>query len=547
MEPSFKKSENQSLQTRINLLEKSSSDLQASLATLRASEEKYRRLFETDPDAIIVFDADSLYIEDVNAAAHQLFGFSELEFKNLPFDTLCALKEQTLSEMIRIINRGAKEKQILRGHFKRKDETSFPGAFYYGSFTSISGKKLFAAIREITEKLKTEELLRKSQEQLFQAQKMEALGTLVAGVAHEINNPINLVMYNIPLIKRIWNDFKPVMAANAEKHPNLKYGGLTYGFIKENLDQLIEDMDMAAKRVETIVRRLKDFSRKSSIQEKLDISVNEAVENALRLSQSTLKKSKVTINSALSEDIPLIKGHLQSIEQVVLNLIVNAIEAIDHDHGEIFLRTTFLRTEKAVIIQVQDNGKGMAPETLEKIFDPFFTEKQADGGTGLGLSVSFSLIKSHAGDITCRSEPGKETVFEIRLPLEPSRKPVKVLIVDDDSAFRKLLSQVLKRAGHYSVEMSSNGTEALIKLGTYLPDLLILDLFMPQMNGLEVCRAIVQVKKLDQMKVIIITGLPDSPEIAEIKKIGFMNIFSKPLEINQFVKDVTGMFQKDWF
>ncbi len=545
MDSSPKNSENHRLKTRIKFLEKGAGDLQSCLAALRANEEKYRQFFETDSDAIIIFDADSLAIEDFNAAACQVFGYSVSEFLSLSFEKVCVFKEQTLSEMIREINRGEKEKKILRNHFMRKDRSIFPGAFFPGSFKSESGKKLFAAIRDISEKLKIEEQLKKSQEQLFQAQKMEALGTLVAGVAHEINNPINLVMYNIPLIKHIWHDFKPVMEANEEKHPNLKYGGLTYDFINDNLDQLIDDIDMAAKRVETIVRRLKDFSKKSSIQVKSDISINEAVENALRLAQSTIKKSKVVVNSVLCEKIPTIKGHLQSIEQVVLNLVVNAIEAIDHDHGEILIRTAFLKSEKVIIIQVQDNGKGMGNQTLEKIFDPFFTQKQADGGTGLGLSVSYSLIQSHAGEIICRSKPGKGAEFEIRLPMEPEQKSVKVLIVDDDSAIRKLLSRALKQEGNYVVKMSSNGTKALIKLGTYLPDLLILDLFMPQMNGLEVCQSIIMEKKLEKMKVVIITGRPDSPKIEEIKKIGFINVFSKPLDINQFVKDVGNMFFKD--
>lgn len=387
--------------------------------------------------------------------------------------------------------------------------------------------------------------LNKSREQLFQAQKMEALGTLVAGVAHEINNPINLIMYNIPLIQRIWQDFKPEIKANEQHFRDKKYGGLTWAFINENLDQLIADMDLAAKRVETIVRRLKDFARKSSILEKSDISINDAVLNALRLAQSTLTKSQVSIQTTLAEDLPRIKGHLQSIEQVMLNLVINAIEAIDHDHGAILISSQFVENKKQVVVTVEDNGKGMPPETLDKIFDPFFTEKQADGGTGLGLSVSYSLIKSHEGDITCRSEPGKGSVFEIQLPLEPERKPIKVLIADDDPALRRLLARALTSGGNFNVETTSNGTEALIRIGTYMPDLLILDLFMPQMNGLEVCRTIIKEQKLSKMKVVIITGLPGSPEIEELKKIGYFNIFAKPLKIKQFIQDVSALFEKN--
>ncbi len=383
-----------------------------------------------------------------------------------------------------------------------------------------------------------EEKFRLSQEQLFQAQKMETLGTLVAGVAHEINNPINLIMYNIPLLKKIWHDFKPVLSNHATRYPAQKYGGLTYDFLNENLNQLISDMDLAAKRVETIVSSLKDFSRKSSIIDKSEMSVNDAVQNTLRLAQSTLKKSKVDVQIDLSDAIPPIKGHLQSIEQIILNLVINAIEAIDHDHGAIRINTDYDEKNKQVILIVSDNGSGMTPEILEKIFDPFFTQKQTQGGTGLGLSVTYSLVKAHEGEITCHSEEGRGTKFIVTLPLSPGKKPLKILIADDDSGLQKLLYQALSKAGNYRIEKAFNGIQALIKLGTYLPDLLILDLFMPQMNGLDVCRTIIKEKKLSKMKVMIITGLPNSNELAEIKKIGFMNVYTKPFNISRFVKAV---------
>ena len=523
---------------QIELLQKEANALRTSLAALTVKEKKYRQFFETASDAFIVFDVRSQQIEDVNFSALQLFGFSKEELIHTPFGDVCAEKEQILSAALHGSSKIYKEKQIITARFIRKDGSGFPGAVFSYGFESRGKIKILASIRDISEKLKTEEKLQKSQEQLFQAQKMESLGILVAGVAHEINNPINLIMYNIPLMKKIWNDFKPVFKENENKHPNTKYGGLTYRFINENMDQLIDDMDMAAKRVETIVNRLKDFSRKSNTIEKSDMSINDAVKNALRLAQSTLKKSNVALHEKLPKNIPLIKGHLQSIEQVVLNLLINANESIDHDQGKIQISTEFLESEKTILLKVQDNGKGMSSDTLEKIFDPFFTKKQAEGGTGLGLSVTYSLIKTHGGEIACQSRQGEGTLFTVSLPLDTEKKPFKILIVDDDKSIQKLLRQALKKAGNYSIGSSYSGTEALIKLGTDLPDLLILDLFMPQMNGLAVCRTIIKEEKLSKTKVIIITGMPDSREIEEIKKIGFHHICPKPIDIKQFVKDV---------
>lgn len=218
--------------------------------------------------------------------------------------------------------------------------------------------------------------------------------------------------------------------------------------------------------------------------------------------------------------------------------MINAIEAIDHDHGVISINTDYDEKKKRVILIVCDNGSGMTAEVLEKIFDPFFTKKQTQGGTGLGLSVTYSLVKAHEGEITCHSEEGTGAKFTVMLPLTPDEKPLKILIADDDQGLQKLLYQALAKAGNYTIEKAFNGTQALIKMGTYLPDLLILDLFMPRMNGLDVCRTIIKEEKLSKMKVMIITGLPNSIELAEIKKIGFMNVYTKPFNLSQFVKTV---------
>jgi PAS domain S-box-containing protein len=253
---------------------------------------------------------------------------------------------------------------------------------------------------DITEQVEAEETLRKSQEQLYQAQKMEALGTLVAGAAHEINNPINLIIYNIPLFQKVWNDFVPILKEHAGKEPNRKYGGMPFDFLEANLDQLLSDMDMAANRVAKIVTDLKDFARQSNVADKRAIQINDAVENAMRLAQVTVRKSGVHLELDLAQNLPLIEGNLQSIEQIILNITINAIQAIDHDQGKIKIATKFQDKDEQVCISISDNGRGIAPSISSKIFDPFVTDKQAEGGTGLGLSVTYSLVKAHDGEIS---------------------------------------------------------------------------------------------------------------------------------------------------
>jgi signal transduction histidine kinase len=383
-----------------------------------------------------------------------------------------------------------------------------------------------------------EKALREIQSQLQQAQKMETLGTLVAGVAHEINNPINLIMYNIPLLKKIWVDFLPILMERNQREPERKFGGFAYDFLEDNLDQLVADMDMAAHRIAKTVSDLKNYSRQSNVAEKIPLQVNSAVKNALRLAQSTLRKSDVNIKLNLADDLPDIEGNLQSIEQIILNITINAIHAVHHNRGAIEITTGLRIKDGMVYIRITDNGRGISPAIADKIFLPFVTDKQSDGGTGLGLSVTYSLVKAHDGEIEFETSRDRGTSFNVYLPTLLSHQAAKILVVDDDDAIRQILIEAITMDRQYLVEEASNGIEASIKLGTYRPDLLILDIFMPEMDGLEVCRNIRSEPELSDLKVIITTGHPDHPKLDEVVKLGFTNILSKPFDLINFVKDI---------
>ena len=383
-----------------------------------------------------------------------------------------------------------------------------------------------------------ETALHDSQQQLQQAQKMETLGTLVAGVAHEINNPINLIMYNIPLLQKIWADFMPVLKERQSMEPNQKFGGFDYDFLADNLAQLMADMEMAAHRVAKTVSDLKNFSRQSNVAEKLPLQVNSAVRNAMRLAQTTLRTSAVEVNLQFGEDLPDIDGNLQSIEQIILNIIINAVQAIDHGHGKIDVTTGYRNQDGRVYIRITDNGRGISTAISDKIFLPFISDKQSEGGTGLGLSVSYSLVKAHKGEIVFDTTPGEGTTFTVYLPSGLIGQAPKVLVVDDDNAIRQMMIEALTMNHQYLVEEASNGIEASIKLGTYRPDLLILDIFMPEMDGLEVCRIISSEPELADMKVIITTGYPQHPKLDEVVVLGYTNIFSKPFNLLNFIEAI---------
>ena len=378
----------------------------------------------------------------------------------------------------------------------------------------------------------TEITLREAEQRLQQAQKMETLGTLVAGVAHEINNPINLILYNLPLLQKIWTDLLPALISLAESAPERKFGGFTADFLKDNLAQLVADMEMAANRVTKIVADLKNFSRQSNIAEKHLLNINTAVTNALRLAQTTLRKVAIGVRTELAPDLPEVEGNLQSIEQVVLNIVINAAQAIDHTHGEILIQTGFSLKDGRVYLRVTDNGRGVSPVMAERVFLPFVTDKQAQGGTGLGLSVTYSIVQAHGGEIFFENrEGGAGTAYTVQLPTPLKRRAAKILLVDDDPMVRQILMEALAIPRCYLMEEATNGIEASIRLGTYRPELLVLDVFMPEMDGVEVCRSIKTEPALAGMKVIITTGFPGHPKLDELAALGFTTVLTKPFNI----------------
>lgn len=502
---------------------------------LRESEEKYRSLVESTDDSICLVDKHCNYLF-MNKKCLFRFG--------LPIDEILGRSyaafhsEKATKDFVGKIEQVIESGESVSYEYKsERDDRDFIRTLSlvikpYGEINAVT-----VISKDITERKKMEA-------QVERAHKMEALEVLIAGVAHEINNPINTITLNLPLLQRIFQDFQPIMKEHAEKEPQRKYGGLTYNYLTKKLNRLLSAMEISADRVAKLSTQLKEFSKRSSIKDKKLIKINAAVENTILLIQTLYKETVVTIELDMARDIPLINGDFQSIEQIIMNLILNAIQAIDHDQGKVRIATGFQKNDGRIFISVSDNGRGIDPSIKDRMFDPFVTGRQSEGGTGLGLSVTYNLVAAHDGEITVQSQKGEGTTFTVFFPSKLMEKPVKILLVDDDEYVRIALTEAFTKDRSFLVDNAASGTEALVKLGTYRPDVLILDIFMPKMDGLEVCRILKTDPELSSVKVIVITGFPDHPKVEEVVGMGYTHVYSKPLKLRE-IKAAVDRILKD--
>jgi signal transduction histidine kinase len=251
---------------------------------------------------------------------------------------------------------------------------------------------------------------------LQRASRLASLGQLVSGVGHEINNPNQFIRGNIKIVKQALTDMLPILDEYHQSHPGLRIARLDYGFLREHLMTLVDDMAHGSERIKGIVEGLRHFAHEDEGLMVDRVDVNPLVEGCVRLVGKEVSK-RAQLEISLGDDIPTFNGNNQKIEQILVNLIVNASQAMPDDRrGTVWVSTSFEDPE--VIIEVRDDGKGMTERTLEKIFDPFFTTKRATGGTGLGLAITHRAVEEHGGTISVSSKPGLGTSIAIRIPME---------------------------------------------------------------------------------------------------------------------------------
>lgn len=270
--------------------------------------------------------------------------------------------------------------------------------------------------REIAERRHAEEELLLNQQQLVQADKMAALGILVSGVAHEINNPTGLILLEAPTVKRFHADAAKILEQYYRDNGDFICGGLPYSRMREEIPRSLDKLQEAGKRIKRIVDDLKDFARQGDVACSETVDLNHVAQVAVRLVEPSIRKATTRFSAAYGRHLPKFCGNAQRIEQVLVNLILNACQALTDPDGAIELATYCDLSRSTVTFRLRDEGSGITPENLARLTDPFFTTKRDSGGTGLGLAVSAGIVKEHGGVLSFDSTPGRETVVTLTLP-----------------------------------------------------------------------------------------------------------------------------------
>ncbi|MFL5262857.1 MAG: transporter substrate-binding domain-containing protein [Anaeromyxobacteraceae bacterium] len=274
--------------------------------------------------------------------------------------------------------------------------------------------------REVAERIHAEEELRRNQQQLLQADKMAALGVLVSGVAHEINNPNGLLLVDLQVIADVLADAAPILEEHSGRAGDFTLGGLRWSRLRDALPRLTAEMLDASRRVKRIVEDLKDYARRGDPALHDDVDLNEVVRTALRLVDGLVRRSTDRLALELAPDLPRVRGNTQRLEQVVVNLLVNSCQALPDRSRGIAIRT-WAEGGRAWL-EVRDEGVGIPPEHLAHVTEPFFTTKRERGGTGLGLAVSASIVKEHAATLGFESTAGAGTAARLSLPVPAAER-----------------------------------------------------------------------------------------------------------------------------
>jgi len=503
---------------------------------LRESEERYRLLFESNPQPMWVYDLETLAFLAVNESAVRHYGYSREQFLGMTIGDIRPPEDlPALHDAISNSVDGLDVAGVWR-HLK-KDGAIIEVEINSHSVVFAGRRAELILANDITERNRLEAALLSSEEQLRQSQKLEAIGQLAGGVAHDFNNLLTAINgYSALALRRVGAD-----------HPISSY---------------LEEIKKAGDRAANLTRQLLAFGRKQLLQP-LAINLNDIVGDMIKLLKRLIGED-VQLVTRSGAGLKQIKADPGQLEQVLVNLVVNARDAMPRG-GTVTIETANMTLDGAyasahvgvtpgeyVMLAISDTGTGMDQDTRLRVFEPFFTTKEKGKGTGLGLSTVYGIIKQSGGNVWVYSELGKGTTFKVYLPqvedeiaaradlkeeVARHRGTETVLLVEDEDMVRKLTSELLKESGYIVLE-ANGGEQALNIFNEHkeIIDLLITDVVMPKISGKEVAE---QLKKIHpETKVLFMSGYTDEAIVHHGIVDSHIAFIQKPFSENALTRKV---------
>ena len=506
---------------------------------LRESEEKFRQLVNYSPAGIYEVDFTKGKLVSVNDVMSEYTGYSKDELLDMSApDFLTRESQKQMQDRIARLMKGERIYGSAEYKARTKDGREFwmlvNARYFYDKYGKLQSAMVVA--HDITDRKRAQEEKERLEDRLQQAQKMEAIGTLAGGIAHDFNNILSVIIGYTELI---------LMNGNVEAE------------VKQNLKEIFN----ASKHARDMVKQILAFSRQSK-QERKPIQVAHIVKEAIKMLRASLPTT-ILIQQQIEKDTGIIEADPTQIHQVLMNLCTNAAHAMNGEDGVLKISLSNVQLDHKALemapdlqpgsylkLSVSDTGHGIAPDAYEKIFDPYFTTKKKEEGTGLGLAVVQGIVKSHNGAVTVESEVGKGATFDVYLPVimrkltaeEEIATPLPmghecILLVDDEQPLVEIGKQMLQRLG-YTVDTRTSSIEALalFRANPDRFDLVITDIVMPNMTGETLAEKMMDIRA--DIPVILCTGYSEKITRKQASEMGIQCFLMKPLVMRDLATTV---------
>jgi len=497
---------------------------------LKEAENRFKDMVNTIDGVVWEADADSFKLTYVNEQIKHLTGYTSEEWKQ----TNSWISNVYSDDRERVFTHSIANKQSRQNHdIEYRFITKSGKLIWIRDLVTVvheNGKPkwLRGIMVDISHQKENETHQKQLETQLRQSQKMEALGTLSGGVAHDFNNMLGIMLGNAELININLNNTKP--------------------FDVKKVSKYLASLRTAGGRATALIAQILTFSRMTPETQK-PINLSKVVNDVITMLRETIATS-INIELNIDQTAPYVMANENQLHQIVINLVNNAVHAIEQNNGTISIcvkqKTDTFSQSRYVCLCVTDDGKGIDKKDLLKIFDPFFTTKEVGEGTGLGLSVIHGIVESHNAEIKVKSIKGEGSTFSIHFPILENKKterlevitsPVNttgkgcILLVEDEIQLQSLYQEFLESLG-YKVVCADNGAIALSYLSKNptLVKLLLTDLVMPELTGKQLCK---EVRKLDsQLPIILMTGYNEELSNEDKEKLGISHYLLKPVELS---------------